>query len=135
MPSSNPETVSEALVFEALADATRRRVLELLRTCDTMTAGEIAAAFPGISRPAVSRHLRILRDAGLVRARESGREWHYRLDPGPLRAMQDEWLSTFAPIGQTSLRRLKQRAESETKERRGTRRETPASQRKRIARR
>jgi len=130
MPSSKPEAV-----FEALADATRRRILELLRTRDTMTAGEIAAAFRDISRPAVSRHLRVLRNAGLVRAQESGREWHYRLDPAPLRAIQDEWLATFASPGQTSLRRLKQQAESDKKERRGSKRETPAPRRKRVARR
>ena len=121
MPSSRSESV-----FEAVADPTRRGILDLLRRRDTMTAGEIAAAFPGISRPAVSRHLRVLRDAGLVHAQEAGREWHYRLDPGPLRAVQDEWLATFAPLWQTSLRRLKQRVESPKKERRrGSQRETP----------
>jgi len=130
VPSSRSESV-----FEAVADPTRRGILDLLRRRDTMTAGEIAAAFPGISRPAVSRHLRVLRDAGLVHAQEAGREWHYRLDPGPLRAVQDEWLATFAPLWQTSLRRLKQRVESPKKERRrGSQRETPPRGKKETTR-
>ena len=105
-------------VFPALADPTRRAVLQLLRTRGVLTAGEIAAAFGEISRPGVSRHLRVLRSSGLVRVEEVGREWHYRLEPGPLREMQDEWLAPFAPFWQQSLRRLKRRAESDKQERR-----------------
>ena len=121
-------------VFEALADPTRRGILELLRRRDVMTAGEIAGAFPRISRPAASRHLRILRAAGLVAAQEIGREWHYRLEPGPLQAMQEQWLAAFAPLWQTSLRRLKRRSEAEKHERRrGSKRET-SPRRARISR-
>ena len=112
-------------VFEAIADPTRRGILELLRRQETMTAGEIAEEFSSISRPAVSRHLRVLRDAGLVSATENGREWHYRLNAKPLREMQERWLAGFAPMWDTSLRRLKQRAESDKNERRARKRETP----------
>jgi DNA-binding transcriptional ArsR family regulator len=122
-------------VFDALADPTRRGILDLLRRRPVMTAGEIAGAFPRISRPAASRHLRVLRDAGLVAAQEVGREWHYRLEPGPLRDMQEEWLAAFAPLWQTSLRKLKRRAEAEKQERRrGRRRETPPPLRTRPSR-
>jgi DNA-binding transcriptional ArsR family regulator len=104
--------------FAALADSTRRAVLELLRDHSTLTAGELAAAFPDISRPAVSKHLRILRDAGLVRAEQRGREWHYALDPAPLAAIQQRWLATFVPLFDESLGRLKIRVESRQRQQR-----------------
>lgn len=65
-------------VFKALGDARRRRILELLADRER-TAGEIAEHFP-IAFPSVSRHLKILRDAGLVASRRNGRHVHYRLD-------------------------------------------------------
>jgi DNA-binding transcriptional ArsR family regulator len=79
-------------VFEALADPTRRRVLELLSERE-LSAGEIAAAFP-VSRPAVSRHLRVLRAAGLVHARRDSQRRVYGLDPAPLLEV-DAWLQTY----------------------------------------
>jgi DNA-binding transcriptional ArsR family regulator len=122
----------DAAVFEAIADPTRRGILERLQVSGTMTAGEIAAEFASISRPAVSRHLRVLRDAGLVSATESGREWHYRLNAEPLREMQERWLAGFAPMWDTSLRRLKRAAESDAVERRGRRREAPVRSRRKL---
>jgi DNA-binding transcriptional ArsR family regulator len=98
--------------FEALADATRRDILDLLRRSETCTAGEIAEAFPRISRPAVSRHLRVLREAGLVVARQSGREWHYRLNAAALARLHREWFARFVPLRDESLRRLKREVES-----------------------
>lgn len=79
-------------MFEALADPTRRRILELLVDGER-TAGELAAAFD-TSRPAVSRHLRVLREAGLVRWRGDAQRRIYRLDPGPL-AEVDAWLERY----------------------------------------
>lgn len=79
-------------VFEALADPTRRRILELLTDGD-LEAGEIARAFPS-SRPAVSRHLRVLRESGLVRVRAEAQRRVYSLDGAPL-ADLDEWLSKY----------------------------------------
>jgi DNA-binding transcriptional ArsR family regulator len=98
-------------VFEALADPTRRAVLELLRGTVVMTAGDLAAAFPSISRPAVSRHLRVLREAGLLTVVKDGREWRYSLDPQPLAEVTQAWFATFAPLWEESLRNLKRRAE------------------------
>jgi DNA-binding transcriptional ArsR family regulator len=98
-------------VFSALADPTRRAVLDLLRRTSSLTAGEIAPEFPNISRPAVSKHLGVLRDAGLVRVREHGREWHYQLDVRPLAALYENWLSLFAPLWHRSLEQLKNRVE------------------------
>ncbi|MGH3111760.1 MAG: metalloregulator ArsR/SmtB family transcription factor, partial [Gaiellaceae bacterium] len=81
-----------AVVFEALSDPTRRRVLELLAERE-LSAGEIAAAFT-VSRPAVSRHLRVLREAGLVRARRDSQRRVYGLEAAPLLEV-DAWLDTY----------------------------------------
>jgi DNA-binding transcriptional ArsR family regulator len=79
----------------ALADPTRRRIVELLATApgEELSAGELAAHFQ-TSRPGVSRHLRVLREHGLVRAREQGNRRVYTLDPAPL-AELDEWLTHY----------------------------------------
>lgn len=78
--------------LEALADPTRRTIVELL-VGGERSAGEIAAQFE-TSRPGVSRHLRVLREQGLVRAREEGRLRLYSLEPGPLEEL-DEWLARY----------------------------------------
>ena len=97
--------------FEALADPTRRGILNLLRRHPVRTAGEIADAFPRISRPAVSRHLRVLREAGLVIAEEAGREWRYRLNVAALARVHRDWFARFAPLWDGSLSRLKEQVE------------------------
>jgi DNA-binding transcriptional ArsR family regulator len=76
----------------AIADPIRRRVLELVRDRE-VPAGELAAQFD-VSRPAVSRHLRVLREAGLVRERREGRLRLYRADPEPLGDLR-EWLERY----------------------------------------
>jgi DNA-binding transcriptional ArsR family regulator len=78
--------------FVALADPTRRRIVELLADGER-SAGELAAEFD-TSRPGVSRHLRVLREHGLVRAREDGVRRLYSLDPAPL-AELDDWLARY----------------------------------------
>ncbi|MDD9371999.1 MAG: metalloregulator ArsR/SmtB family transcription factor [Acidimicrobiales bacterium] len=80
------------LAAKAIGDPVRRDILGMLRA-GPLTAGAIADRF-AISRPAVSRHLRVLRDSGLVVAETRGRERVYRLDVGPL-AELDEWLDQF----------------------------------------
>ena len=76
--------------LEALADPTRREIVELLAARDR-SAGEIASHFR-VSRPAVSRHLRVLREHGLVQARRQRQQRIYSLDPAPLVEL-DEWLA------------------------------------------
>ena len=78
--------------LQALADPTRRTIVELLAESE-LTAGELAAEF-STSRPAVSRHLRVLREHGLVQSREDGRRRVYSLDPEPLEEL-DEWLARY----------------------------------------
>ena len=69
-------------VAQALADATRRQILRMLRDAQ-LSAGAIAGAFD-VTRPAISRHLRVLREAGLVVDEPQGRERVYRLELGAL---------------------------------------------------
>ncbi len=97
-------TYSTEATFRALADPTRRAVLDLLRR-GTLPAGRIAHAFP-VSRPAISKHLRLLRRAHLVQERREGRHRFYQLNPGPLRAV-DSWLNHYRIFWQTSLTGLK----------------------------
>jgi DNA-binding transcriptional ArsR family regulator len=82
----------EQLAFEALADPTRRRIVELLADGER-SAGEIADQFP-VSRPAISRHLRVLRETGLVQYREEAQRRVYALDTAPLAAL-DAWLHRY----------------------------------------
>ncbi|MBA2730235.1 MAG: winged helix-turn-helix transcriptional regulator [Euzebyaceae bacterium] len=79
-------------ILAVLADPTRQRIVELLAERER-TAGELAEQF-AVSRPAVSRHLRVLREAGLARSRGDAQRRVYRLDPAPL-AELDEWLQTY----------------------------------------
>jgi len=79
-------------VFRAVSDPTRRQMLELLGGGER-TAAELAAPFD-MTQPAVSQHLRVLRDAGLVDVRKEGRFRVYSLDPKPLREVFD-WASYF----------------------------------------
>jgi DNA-binding transcriptional ArsR family regulator len=104
--------LSTDTTFAALADPTRRAILDLLRDHASLTAGEIAGRFPALSRPAVSKHLGVLRRASLVHARERGRENHYTLDALPLREVQLAWLERFAPHWEQSLEQLKRQAEA-----------------------
>ena len=101
--------------FTAIADPTRRAILDLLADRASMTAGEIAEEFPYISRPAVSKHVRILRDAGLLSVRKDGRELHYALDVRPLALMYERWLVRFAPLWDESLSRLKRNVEAKAR--------------------
>src|SRR5437773_2530036 len=96
--------------FSALADPTRRAVLDLLRA-GTRPAGDIASAFT-VSRPAISKHLRILRRAHLVEERREGRHRMYHLNPEPLKAV-DSWLNQYRQFWTTSLANLKEFVEAE----------------------
>src|SRR5690242_13992957 len=103
-------TYSAEAVFGALADPTRRAVLDLLRH-GNLPAGQIARAFP-VSRPAVSKHLRLLRQARLVEERRKGRHRVYQLNAGPLRAV-DHWLNHYRAFWQANLTSLKTFVEAE----------------------
>lgn len=81
--------------FGALSDPTRRRIIELLGTGER-SSGEIGAHF-AVSAPAISQHLKVLREARLVRVRTEGQRRIYALDPDGLAAI-DRWLSVLRPF-------------------------------------
>jgi DNA-binding transcriptional ArsR family regulator len=92
-PSSDLEAIDS--VFDALAHASRRHILLVLRfRGGEMTAGEIAGRF-SCSWPTTTRHLKVLVGAGLVRVEPRGRERVYRLDAERLRAITAQWLAWF----------------------------------------
>jgi len=105
----SPGKAAEA-TFQALADPTRRAVLDLLRR-GSQPAGQIASAFP-VSRPAISKHLRLLRRAHLVREHREGRHRVYQLNPEPLRAV-DSWIEQYRSFWAVSLTNLKSFVEAE----------------------
>ncbi|MCB1527769.1 MAG: winged helix-turn-helix transcriptional regulator [Hyphomicrobiaceae bacterium] len=84
-------TMSEDLLFRALADPTRRAIFEQLCREGTKTVGALTAG-AGISQPAVSKHLGILKQAGLVQDRHEGRQTHYSAQRGALAPLID-WTS------------------------------------------
>ena len=96
--------------FSALADPTRRAVLDLLRA-GMRPAGEIARSFT-VSRPAISKHLAILRRAHLVEERREGRHRLYQINPEPLKSV-DSWLSQYRQFWTVSLTNLKAFVEAE----------------------
>ena len=101
------------IVFKALADPTRRRVLEDLSKGE-LAAGELASRFP-ISGPSVSRHLAILRAAGLVAERRSANRVIYSLVNGPLASHVGEFLAAVCPEPGPSRRPGKKKAKSPSK--------------------
>lgn len=98
--------------FDAISDPTRRAILDGLRgTKDGQSVNQIAARFP-VSRPAISRHLRVLRKAALVHERRDGRNRIYTLNAAPLREV-DEWLTGYRLHWAATLIALKEFVESE----------------------
>lgn len=88
-------------IFKALADPTRRQILDLLKEEDGQTLGELERGFPNITRFAVMKHLKILEQAGLLSARKVGRCKHHYLNAVPIQEIADRWISRFtAPIAQ-----------------------------------
>lgn len=79
-------------MFEVLVEPHRRRILDLLRSGE-QTVGDLVSEL-GISQPGVSKHLRVLRQAGLVQVRTDGQRRQYRLRSEPLREI-DEWLAPY----------------------------------------
>lgn len=84
-------------VFEALASTPRRKILAYLSQAG-MTAGEISERFE-MSKPALSKHLKILENAGLVRSEKKGQFVHYRLADRNLIATVHDFMTTFCPVG------------------------------------
>ena len=104
-------------VFEVLAEPRRRQILDLVRAGEC-SVNELVARL-GMNQPAVSKHLRVLKDAGLVQARVDEQRRLYRLVPEPLREL-DAWLAPYREVWESSLGKLAahldQMAQDETEE-------------------
>lgn len=108
-------------VFAAVSNPTRRRILDLLKVRDR-PAGELGAAFPALPQPAVSRHLKVLRLAGLVRVSPHAQQRVYALEADRLREL-DAWVSRYREFWTERLDslalHLDDRASGEDRRRRG----------------
>ena len=97
--------------FEAIAEPNRRRILDLLRSAER-PAGEVVEAL-AISQPGVSKHLRLLREAGLVRVRADGQRRLYSVEPRQLAVIED-WLRPHLEFWRGRLDDLERHLEQET---------------------
>ena len=98
-------------LFRALADPTRRRILDLVAERGTVTVGELAEQFPDLVASGISKHLMALRAAGLVTATRQGRQQLYRLDADAFAGALAPWLAKYEPYWSDALQRLGHLAE------------------------
>jgi DNA-binding transcriptional ArsR family regulator len=105
-------TTSDA--FNAVAEPRRRQILDLLCLGEKPVNDMVASL--GVAQPQVSKHLRVLREVGLVSVRGSGQQRLYKLNADRLKAIHD-WVRTFEPFWDHQLDRIKERAERKAKER------------------
>ncbi|MEV0843914.1 metalloregulator ArsR/SmtB family transcription factor [Actinocatenispora sera] len=98
--------------FRALADPTRRRMLDLLAERGTLSVGELAAEFPDLVFSGISKHLMALRAAGLVTATKQGRKQLYRIDEAGFTAALAPWVARYQAYWPTALATLRTLAES-----------------------
>jgi DNA-binding transcriptional ArsR family regulator len=87
--------VDDDPVFKALADPTRRLLLDRLFERDGMTLGELESEVLDLTRFGVMKHLRVLEQAGLVVTLKQGRHKHHYLNPAPIRSIYERWIDKF----------------------------------------
>jgi DNA-binding transcriptional ArsR family regulator len=102
-------------VFKALADPTRRRLLDELFEEDGQTLSALEQRLP-MSRFGVAKHLKVLEEAGLVTTRRRGREKLHFLNPVPIREVHDRWVSKYAEPWASALTGLKRDLEKENQD-------------------
>jgi DNA-binding transcriptional ArsR family regulator len=107
-----PRVATTSDAFNAVGEPNRREILNYL-ALQERAVGEIVATLE-LEQPSVSKHLRVLRDVGLVRVRRDGRRMMYRTNAEAIRPLH-EWASTFERYWSHQLARVKERAEAETK--------------------
>ncbi|HME12370.1 MAG TPA: metalloregulator ArsR/SmtB family transcription factor [Candidatus Acidoferrum sp.] len=106
-----PRAATTSDAFNAVGDPCRRAILSLLAS-DEQGVTAIGANL-GLEQPSVSKHLRVLKDVGLVRVRRDGRQMLYRTNAEVIKPIH-EWTSKFERFWQHQLKRIKERAESQT---------------------
>ncbi|MGC2476526.1 MAG: metalloregulator ArsR/SmtB family transcription factor [Candidatus Sulfotelmatobacter sp.] len=102
--------------FNAVAEPRRREILEYLAETE-LPVGDLVVKM-GIEQPSVSKHLKVLREVGLVRVRRNGRHMMYRTNPEAIRPLY-EWTKTFERLWAHQLLRIKERAEGKEKDLKG----------------
>ncbi|NUR54386.1 MAG: helix-turn-helix transcriptional regulator [Acidobacteria bacterium] len=110
-----PRAATTADVFNAIAEGRRRDILVFLADAER-PVGDIVAALE-LAQPSVSKHLKVLRDVGLVDVRRHGRQMFYRTNVHAIRPLH-EWAGTFERFWSHQLARVKERAERSTARRR-----------------
>jgi len=108
-----PRAATTSDAFNAVAEPNRRAILNYL-ALQEHAVGEIAAGL-NLEQPAVSKHLRVLREVGLVHLRSNGRQKFYRTNADAIKPVHD-WTSTFERLWRHQLNRIKERAEEKHKE-------------------
>jgi len=104
-------------VWKALADSTRRSILDLLRHGPRTTTA-IVEAFPHLTRFGVMKHIDVLREAGLIHTREEGRQRINSLNVVPIRRIYERWVGRFEELWTSHLLRIKEDAEAESSKKR-----------------
>jgi len=110
-----PRAATTSDVFNAIAEPRRRQIIELLAQRGALPVGVLVVAV-GLPQPAVSKHLGVLREVGLVSGNKSGRRRLYRLNPQQLKTVY-EWSKAFEHFWSHQLDRIKTRAERKARER------------------
>jgi DNA-binding transcriptional ArsR family regulator len=108
-----PRAATTTDVFNAIAEPRRRQIIELLARRGALAVGALVVAL-GLPQPAVSKHLGVLREVGVVSVDKSGRQRVYRLNPQELKSVYD-WAKSFEHFRSHQLDRIKQRAEEKAR--------------------
>lgn len=101
-------------VFRALADPTRRALLDALFEHDGLSVGALCERVPAMTRFGVMKHLAVLEEAGLVVARRAGRSKHHFLNPVPIQEIADRWIDKYAQPFTRALLDLRDEVEAGT---------------------
>lgn len=113
-----PRAATTTDVFNAIAEPRRRQIIEILARRGALAVGALVVAL-GLPQPAVSKHLGVLREVGVVSVDKSGRQRVYRLNPQELKSVYD-WAKAFEHFWGHQLDRIKQRAEEKSRQRTGS---------------
>lgn len=109
-----PRAATTTDVFNAIAEPRRRQILELLAQQGAMAVGAVVAAV-GLAQPAVSKHLAVLHEVGVVSVTQEGRQRLYQLQPEKLKSVF-EWASQFERHWSHQIDRIKERAERKARQ-------------------
>lgn len=104
------------MLFRALGDPVRRRIMDLLAEQESLTVSELSSHFPHLVRSNISKHLMALREADLVYATKQGREQHYQVNPKAMEELLRPWIARYEKYWAPRFDRLKALAEAKERE-------------------